>query len=310
MENLLNKILLLKPVVLSIALSRKVVVPFFDGLPLFDVIVFFLKGLKNGALTSRASAISFSFFLAVFPTIIFFFTLIAYIPIDNFQLAVMDLLKEIIPQQSYDVVKTTLNDIISRQRGGLLSMGFIFAMYFSTNGIAAIIEGFNRTYHAVETRSIIMQRLISLLLVLILSVMMMFAIILIIGSSTISNYLVEYGILQQNWLFYLLMFFKWIVVIALCFFCFSFIFYLGPVKKTRFRFISAGASLATLLSIFTSVGFNFYINNFSKYNALYGSIGTLIIIMMWIYFNSIILLIGFELNVSIYSAKQRRKLVV
>lgn len=306
MNDFLKNVLLWRPVVFSIALSRKVVLPFFEGLPLFDVFIFFLKGLKNGALTSRASAIAFSFFLALFPTIIFFFTLIAYIPIDNFQLAVMDLLKAIIPQQSYEVVKATLEDIISRQRGGLLSIGFIFALYFSTNGIAAVIEGFNRTYHAVETRSFIKQRLISLVLVLILSVMMMLAIILIIASSTISNYFFEYGILQQNWLFYLLMFFKWIVVIALCFFCFSFVFYLGPARKTRYRFISAGASLATLLSIITSIGFNFYINNFAKYNALYGSLGTLIVIMMWIYFNSIILLIGFELNVSIHSAKRSR----
>ena len=180
-------------------------------------------------------------------------------------------------------------------------------LYFATNGVNAIIEAFNQTYHTVESRSWIKQRLISIFLVIILSLLLIISISLITIGSFLLNYLVEYGILKGQITIYLLFVSRWIILMAMLFFGVSFLYYYAPAKKKTFRFISAGSTLATFLSLTTTFGFNYYVANFSKYNALYGSIGTLIIVLMWIYFNAIILLIGFELNASISYAKKKGK---
>ncbi|MEI7595172.1 MAG: YihY/virulence factor BrkB family protein [Bacteroidota bacterium] len=292
---------------LVISLSKKLIIPGFDGLPLYEVAHFFFTGLFRGAITTRASAISFNFFLAIFPAIIFAFTLIPYIPIDHFQDVLMDLLKNVLPSKTYEASISTLDDIINQPRGGLLSIGFILALYFATNGINALIMAFNNTYHAIESRTGFMQRLISIALVIILTILIFTAITLLIGTNITLDYLAGHGLLNDWISLALISLSRWIILIALCFFGISFVYYLAPAKKLRYRFVSAGSSLATILSIIASIGFNFYANNFAKYNVLYGSIGTLILIMMWIYFNAIILLIGFELNASIFAAKNKKQ---
>jgi membrane protein len=284
---------------------RKLVIPGFDGMPIYDVAEFFIKGLQKGALSMRAAAFSYNFFLALFPAIIFFFTIIPYIPIAGFQDNLLDLMHEFIPQKAYEAVQETLFDIVKRPRGGLLSIGFIMAMYFSTNGIHSLIEAFNQTRHTLETRSWIKQRLISIVLVFILSLLVIIAIVLITLGPVALDFLVRHRILLDSFSYYLLIAVKWIVSSALLFFAFSFLYYMAPAAKSGFRFISAGSTLSTVLTLMASVGFNFYVNSISKYNTLYGSIGTLIIVMIWIFFNAMIVLIGFELNVSILNAKRK-----
>jgi membrane protein len=308
-ETLLRKLLASKPIRHVENFARSIVFPGFDGMSLYDVVDFFIRGIQRGSITSRASAFSFNFFLAVFPAIIFFFTIIPYIPISGFQDTLLDLLRDFIPEKVYGTVEETLFDIIKRPHGGLLSVGFILAMYFSTNGINSLIESFNQTYHTIETRSAFKQRLVSILLVLILSVLVIVAIVLMIVGPVVLEFLAQRDILHNNFTIRLIIFGKWIVVVALFFFAFSFLYYLAPAKSGHFRFISAGSSLATLLTILTSVGFNYYANNFIRYNSLYGSIGTLMIVMLWIYFNAIIVLIGFELNASISKARNERRVV-
>jgi membrane protein len=277
-------------------------------MPLYDVAVFFVKGLQKGSLSMRAAAFSYNFFLALFPAIIFFFTIIPYIPLQGFQDQLLALMQNFIPGKAYAAVEETLFDIVKRPRGGLLSVGFLMAMYFATNGIHSLIEAFNQTHHTIETRSWIKQRLISILLVLILSMLVIIAIALITLGPVALDFLVEHRMLRDSFSYYLLIAVKWLVSAGLLFFAFSFLYYMAPAAQSRFRFISAGSSLSTILTILTSVGFNFYVNSISRYNTLYGSIGTLIIVMVWIYFNAMIVLIGFELNVSIRNA--RRKLGV
>jgi membrane protein len=306
-ETLWRRFQVSKPVRFVENFTHSIVFPGFNGMSLYDVIVFFIRGIKKGAITSRASSFSFNFFLAVFPAIIFFFTIIPYIPISGFQDTLLELLRDFIPEKVYGTVEETLFDIIKRPHGGLLSVGFILAMYFSTNSVNSLIESFNQTYHTIETRSAFKQRLVSILLVLILSVLVIVAIVLIIVGPIVLEFLVSKDIFQNNFTLRLIILGKWIVVVALFFFAFSFLYYLAPAKRSRFHFISAGSTLATLLTIFTSVGFNYYANNFIRYNSLYGSIGTLMIIMLWIYFNAIIILVGFELNASIYRARDERK---
>jgi membrane protein len=288
-----------------IGLSRKLVLPGFDGLPLYDVTEFFIKGLLKGSLSLRAAAFSFNFFLALFPAILFFFTIIPYIPIPGFQDSLLGLLRDFIPKKAYDAVEITLFDIVKRPRGGLLSLGFIMALYFSTTGIHSLIESFNQTHHYIETRNWFLIRLISVLLVIILSMLVVLAITMITIGPVIIDFLVKENFIKDVIAYYLIMLGKWVVSLALLFFAFSFLYYFAPARRSRFRFISAGSTLATLLTMALSLGFNYYVNNLSSYNSLYGSIGTLIIVMVWIYFNAMIILIGFELNVSIQNARKR-----
>lgn len=284
--------------------GRLIKLPFFDGVPVFDVAVFFWKGIVDGAISTRASAIAFNFILAIFPAIIFVFTLIPYIPIAHFQQQLLILLQSILPQDAFIAIRGTIENIVTQPRGGLLSFGFLAAFFFSTNGIVSVITAFNGTIHAIETRSWINQRLVALILAIILTLLTTLSIALITLSQTLTKFLVSSGFLQTDLTYYLLLGGKWMIICALFFFSFAFLFYLAPARKAKFRFISAGGTLATILTIITTIGFSYYINNFGKYNTLYGSIGTLVVVMLSFYFNSLILLIGFELNVSIWRARR------
>lgn len=281
--------------------SRKIILPGFDGLSLYVVTKFFYRGIRDGSLNMRASALAFSFFLALFPSIIFLFTLIPYIPIENFQDSVFSLLQSILPASTFEATEETIKDIINNQNGGLLSFGFISALLFSTNGFNAMIEAFNETHHDIETRSLIAQRMISFMMVVISTLLVSVAISLIISSEIMMNYLIE----TKSTTFYLIQTGKWLILLALCFSFISFNYFLGPKRKSGFRFLSPGSILATILTVITSLLFSYYVNNFANYNKLYGSIGTIIIIMLWIYINSLILLLGFDLNASIQSAKKK-----
>jgi len=282
--------------------AEKVSLPFFDGVPLYDVALFFGRSIINGSITTRASAIAFSFFIAFFPAVLFLFTLIPYIPIENFQPELFRLLKEVLPTSTFETIEETVTDIIMRPRGGLLSLGFVMALIFSTNGIASMMSAFDATVHSINRRSWVSQRIAATYLLVILSVLLFIAIALLTGGEIAVNYLKENDILRDSFTIFLLNFGRWIVIILLLFFATSFLYYMAPAKKSKWRFISAGSTLSTFLSIIALYGFTYYINNFSQYNKLYGSIGTLLIILFLMYLMSLILLIGFELNASIYQA--------
>ncbi|MDD3877394.1 MAG: YihY/virulence factor BrkB family protein [Bacteroidales bacterium] len=284
-------------------LSKKIILPGFDSMPLYDVSVFFFRGLMKSSITQRASAISFNMFMALFPAVIFIFTLIAYVPIKDFHIILLNNISHIVPDNAYDMVHMTLEDIVSRQRGGLLSIGFILAFVFSTNGIMSLMAAFNSTYHAIETRSLLWQYIISFFLVIVLTLLVILSVSLIIFGTDMLKYLLNQLIVNSKLIFNLLYMAKWLLIILSLFLAISLIFFIAPAKKTRFRFISAGSTLSTILFVVTSVAFNYYINHFSQYNKLYGSIGTLLIIMFWIYINAIVILIGFELNASIKQAR-------
>lgn len=283
--------------------ARKVTFPFFDNVPLYNVGIFFWRSIVDGALTTRASAIAFNFFIALFPAILFLFTLIPYVPIYNFQNELFELIESLLPSGVFEAMEDTVDDILTQPRGTLLSFGFFMTLIFSTNGIASMMAAFDATVHSIQGRSWISQRLTSIGLLMILSVLLTVAIALITFGQSALNYLVERVVLLDRFTYYILTIGKWMIIIALFFFAYSFLYYLAPAKKSQWRFISAGGTLATVLSIFTFIGFTYYINNFNQYNKLYGSIGTLLIVLLLIYSLSLILLIGFELNASIYEAK-------
>jgi len=285
----------------------KIIKPWgFEGLSIYDVAIFFWKGLVEGSITTRASSLAFNFFLAFFPSIIVFFTLIPYIPITGLQETLMDLLSVVLPQSTNKITFETLDDIINNPRGGLLSLGFILALYFATNGINSLIEAFNASFHVRESRSLIRQRILSLGLTLLLSTMLIIAIILIIFGELSINYLTEYELISNN-AGKLILYGKWFIILLMLFFGISTLFHLGPSLTSKWKLFTPGSIFATIFIIITSIGFNYYINHFSQYNKVYGSIGTLMIILIWMYFNSIILLTGFELNASISNAKEKKQ---
>ncbi|HEY0031197.1 MAG TPA: YihY/virulence factor BrkB family protein, partial [Bacteroidia bacterium] len=281
-----------------------IVLPGFEGMSLYLVSKFFFKGIHNGTLNMRASSLAFSFFLALFPSIIFLFTLIPYIPIDNFQDYLFNFLQKAMPSAAFEATEGTITDIISNERGGLLSIGFLTALYFSTNGFNAMINSFNETYHDIESRKPLQQRLVSFYMLMLTVLLLSVSIALLIFGEFGMTRLVD----DNKGLYYVLSFLKWLILGALCYAIISFNYYLGPKRKKGWHFFSAGSMFATILIICATVGFTYYVNNFGNYNKLYGSIGTLIVIMMLIYINSLILLLGFDLNASIHSAKKYREL--
>ena len=274
----------------------------FSGLSIYDVTIFFWKGLVEGAITTRASSLAFNFFLAFFPSIIVFLTLIPYIPVIGLQETLMELLNVVLPPSTNEITFNALDDIINNTRAGLLSIGFLLALYFSTNGINSLIEAFNASYHIRENRPIIQQRILSLGLTLLLSFMLIIAMGLIIFGKFAVSYLTEYKLITQ-YAGELILYGKWFTILLVLWLGISVLFHLGPSIKSKWKLFTPGSILATLGIIITSIGFNYYINHFSQYNKIYGSIGTLMIILIWMYFNSIILLTGFELNASIANAK-------
>lgn len=287
--------------------AKLIILPGFDRMPLYDVGVFFWRSIVDGAISTRAAAIAFSFFTGMFPAIIFLFTLIPYIPIENFQTQLFLLIKDMVPANAFSAIEETVKDIITKPRGGLLSLGFFMALIFSTNGFASMMTAFDASLHSFERRSWVGQRLTALLLLVIMSALLTVAIALITWGQYAINYLAINGYLRDHFTIYVLTFGKWIVILVLFFMANSFLYYLAPAKRTKFRFISAGGTFATGLSVATFVVFSYYINHFGKYNKLYGSIGTLLVIMLLMYILSMILLIGFELNASIHEAVKHSK---
>jgi membrane protein len=288
-------------------LLKRIVIPGFDGVSMYEILAFFFKGIWEGALTMRASAVAFNFFLALFPSLIFLFTIIPYIPIEGFHDMLFETLQDVLPNTTYNAVKSTAEDIITKPQGGLLSLGFILALFFSTTGVNSLIEAFNQTYHNIEKRSFFKQQLISLILVLILSSLVIVGIGLLIFGNVFIDFIVRHAWIDTTFELISIQIIKFLIVIIIFFFAISFLYYLGPSRKQKFRFISAGSTLSTLLIILLSLGFNYYIDNFSRYNTLYGSIGTLIIVMLWIYFIAMVIIIGFELNASIKNARMAIK---
>ncbi len=281
---------------------QQLVLPGFEGVPLAEVFKFIAKGLKKGVLVTRASSIAFNFLMALLPSTFFLFSLIPFIPIPNFQEELIKLFENIMPANAYAFMETTIIDVITRKSGSLLVFMFFATVIFSTNGIHALINAFVVSAHKFRSRSWIEQRKISIVLLIIIVGLVSLAGGLLIAGKTGINMLVELDIINSNLVYYILIVLKTIVNVGLLFLAISFLYWLAPAKRSDFRFFSPGSIVATALFILTSIGFTAYVNAFGQYNKLYGGVGTLMVIMVWLYLNSIALLIGFELNVSIKAA--------
>jgi membrane protein len=274
----------------------------FSGLTLYDIGYFFIVESQKNAINTRASATAFTFFLALFPAIMFFFSLIPFLPIDNLHQQLLNEMHTLLPENAYQAAVSTINDLVKTEHNGVLSFGFLVTLYFATNGINALIDAFNHAIHIPESRNFIQQRLVSLWLFIALSVLVLTASLLIIFSEVAINYAITHGLLLSDWLVIdLLTLGKWIISFLLLFTAISLLYYFGPVKAAGYQLINTGAVLATILSVIASLLFNYYVNNFATYNKVYGSIGTIMVVMLWLQFNCLIILIGFDLNAKIYN---------
>lgn len=286
-------------------LLKRYSLPGFKGLKVYDVLSFFVRGVYDGALDTRASSMAFKFFLALFPGIIFLFTLIPYLPISGVEEEIFSLLKELLPEEAYSLSITTIRDILLNKHGSILSLNFLVAIYFAGNGVKGMVTEFNNGLNVQIQRSYLSTQLLSLLLVGVFTIILLVSIAAIVTSGWLIDYLANINFFDSLPLYSVLQLITWVILFALFFFAISIIYYFGPSKVDKWKFFSPGALLSSIMTLITSIGFSYYVNNFAQYNKLYGSIGTLISIMLWLYFNSLILLIGFELNISLKSAKRK-----
>ena len=310
MKKLHDSLLNLKPYDKLVEWSKSTSLPGFSELPLHTVTVFFLQEIRRESILNKASSLAYNFMLAIFPGIIFLFTLIPYIPIKNFQEKLLEFLSVVIPDDAFNAIETTLEDIIQNQNGGLLSIGFLLATFFATNGMTNLMMAFNKASLTKEKRTWLNRRLTALALSIMIILALTIGISVFTGVGVIINYIKSHIEYDLNWFWtFLLKIARWIILFLIYFITVSFLYKFGPSGRKNWKTFSPGAMIATILAILTFSIFAFYINNFNAYNKLYGSIGTIIVIMIWMYLNSLILLIGFELNASITLSKKNIKIV-
>ncbi|MCH3883210.1 MULTISPECIES: YihY/virulence factor BrkB family protein [Tenacibaculum] len=303
LEDKLEKI----PIVnLLVKFGKKIKIPGLEGMSLYDVIEMYIIGIVKGALTTRAGGIAFSFFMAIFPFMLFVLSLIPYIPIEGFQDNLFSLIQEMLPPKTFEAVDVVIKDIINNQYGGLLSFGFLASMFLMTNGVNAIFGGFEYSYHVKEFRNVFKSYFVSLGVSLLMVLFLIVTVVLIIYYQIALTRIDKIGWLDTVDL----NLFYWgrgLLFLLMIFTIVSLLFRFGTKQGKEIKFFSAGAILTTVLSLFTFYIFGIYVVKFATYNQLYGSIGTLLILMLFVWLNAIILLLGFELNASLYSLRRRNK---
>jgi len=307
-KNIENKIKNSSIVNNLIKITKERSLPGLGNVPVYYVGYYFTNTLKNGALATKASSLAFNFFLAIFPAILFLFSLIPFVFSGDFLLTLLDQIRTVLPEAVKSEVMETLSDFSEKQEG-VLFFNILLALYFASNGIVNLMTQFNSTYLFQEKQVWWKQRLMALGLVIILTVLILTAVILTSFTHLFMEYAIDQGYINDatNWI--LINTSRWIIVFALFYFAISFLYYFGPAKRKSWNFFSAGSSVATLMIILSSVAFSIYVTHFSRYNAIYGSIGTIVIIMLYFQLNSFILLLGFELNASIRKGKINDKFV-
>ena len=302
-EDKLKKI----PIVnILVKLGKKIKIPGLEGMSLYDVLEMYFRGIIEGALTTRAGGISYSFFMAIFPFFLFILSLIPYINIDGFQVGLFSMIKEGLPPKTFEAVNTVLDDIINNPSGGLLSFGFFASIFLMTNGVNAIFGGFEYSYHVKDVRNIFKSYFVSLGVSLVMSLFLIITVVLVILYQVALSKIDSIGWFSTddlNLFYYGRAFLFLLMIFTLV----SLLFRYGTKQGKETKFFSAGAILTTLLMMFTFYLFGIYVVKFAQYNQLYGSIGTLLVLMLFVWLNSIILLLGFELNASLHVLRLQNK---
>ena len=275
-------------------------IPGYVGFSFYDLIEMYTAGIVKGALSSRAGSIAFSFFMALFPFLLFILNLIAFIPIANFDAVLFDFIELLLPQESQGFFTDIFTDIRQKQRTGLLSSVFILSIFLTANGVSSIFSSFEGSYHVDLSRSFIRQYLYSMMVGVLLAVLLLVGVAaLIFFEIFIFKNLDELIPSTVNWIRMGQLFFYTILIYVSV----AILYYFGTIEGKKNRFFSPGALMTCLLILMTTYLFGIYIENFSTYNQLYGSIGALLIFLFYIWLNSSVLLLGFELNATLNKLK-------
>jgi membrane protein len=300
-----NAILNSPPVRFLKVKSKQIILPGFAGVPLYDVIVFFISQMNKVGLNDRAASISFNFLMAIPAATIFICTLIPYMPISReLTIELLDLTKSIAPNENtYGLVASFLNDFLNTPRSGLLSIGFIVAVFYASNAIMGIMRSFNMSLHSYTERGFLKNRWTAIKLTTVLILMIMVSITLLVFQGTLFRYVMNTLQIKSPIVRQFIYSIRSVIIILLILYSIGIIYKYAPAISKRWKLASPGAIFATFLVLMSTYIFSFYVNNFGAYNKVYGSIGTILILMFLIYLNSLILLIGYELNVCIHSLK-------
>lgn len=280
---------------------------FRSEISLFRFLEILWRNIVTFDLDQRATSVAFSFLLAVFPGILFLFTLIPYIPIDHLDVLIMDFSRNLMPAGLYDVVAQTIYEIISRPRGDILSFGFIFSLYAATNGINSLTRAFNGALEKKKSRGFVRSRGTAALVLVILVFVLVCAVIILIAGKIVLNYITGQGLVSSGLNLLAIRSLGYISIFFIFYFGIASLYYFAPAILKKIRFFNFGAAFASVLCILATNLFSWYLENFSSYNKLYGSIGTLIAIMVWTYLICLILILGFEVNIDLREEKHKLK---
>lgn len=300
-----------RPVDFIITRSKHLILPGFQGLPLYDVVLFLLRQIKKEGLNIRAAAISFNLLMAIPPFLIFLFTLVPYLPgQQDFVRELLRLIRDLTPnRETYIWVKDFIVDF-TKPRSGLLSIGFITAGFFASNAMLGIMNSFNRSLHVLyrQKRNFLQSRGTALKLTFFIATIFMASILLLITQGSILRNVLRWMNIESDTIRWWISSLRWIVILALIYYAIGLIYRYAPAIQRKWNINSPGTILATFLIVLLTILFSYWVNNFGTYNKVYGSIGTVIILMSSFFFNSLILLIGFELNVSINHLKMEAEI--
>jgi membrane protein len=298
-ENKLGKIPLIRNLV---TVLKKVKLPGLGGFSLYDLLEMYFKGIIEGAFSYHASAVAFSFFMALFPFALFILNLIPYIPIEGFQNDFLEFVKEGVPPNTYDAIANIINDILNNSHSGLVSSGFLLSIFLMANGINGILGGFESSKHVLEKRGFLNQYLVALGISITLSILLLLTVSIIVVFEVVIQSTMIQDVLNDR--IPLIILGRYIFVILMILITTSVLLRYGTKQSHKPTFISIGSVFTTVLIIVSSYFFGIWVIRFSKYNELYGSIGTLLIMMFYIWINCMILLLGFELNATIHKLKK------
>ncbi len=269
---------------------------------LYLVLKILWKQIVTFDIDQRAASVSYSFLLAVFPGVIFLFTLIPYVPVEHLDILIMNLLRDAMPKGIYDNISGTIQDIVSHRRSDILSFGFFMTGFAATNGMMALMRAFNMALHIQEKRNYFKARLIALFLTILLVVVFIASVVVLVVGTIVIDFLFKKGVLSADFNYYLLETLRYGGIFLLFYLVICSIYYFAPAVHKKLKFFNFGALIASILGILATNLFSYYLSNFDSYNKLYGSIGTLIALMVWIYLIALILILGFEINISVRNA--------
>ena len=292
----------------AIHVTRKLVLPGFEGLSLWEVLFFFGWSIRKGLITTRAASLSFHFFLAMIPFGLLLVILSTYLPFYDIEKDIVPILAGFIPQQLVTNFIQSMHEFEHSSVSSLISFGFVLSLYFSANGFAVMLDTFNHSKHDFKKRGYWSVKITSVVFVIVFLIGILTSFFILLTEKRMLNNWAETSNFVESHYYTFFIILNSLFFALVLYFAIALIYYFGPSKRHGFRFFSAGASLTTFLIIAISIVYVYYINEFSKYNELYGSIGTIMILLLWIYFVSVSLLIGFELNASIHGALTKKRL--